>query len=136
MEPLETIQALHLAVQTLNQIENLLIDDNIKKQLTNKVLETIGISIDQKKEKVKKFTPGSQQKIIEALHELGGQAVRSQIVKATGLDPNAISSLLNKLVKLNKVKKIPIQKFEEDSNKNGRGLAPDYIYFLLKEIND
>ncbi len=132
MESLETLQAINLAVQTLATIEELSIDDRIKEQLTNKVLETIGIE----QQKVRKFTPGSQQKIIEALRELGGQAVRSQIVEATGLDPNAISSLLNKLVKIKKVQKIAIQKFEDDSNKNGRGLAPDYMYFLLNKIDD
>ncbi|WP_231510537.1 hypothetical protein [Fischerella sp. PCC 9605] len=121
-----------MAVQTLAQIEELSINDDIKEQLTKKVLETIGIE----QQKVKKFTRGSQQKIIEALRELGGQAVRSQIVEATGLDPNAVSSLLNKLVKLNKVQKIAIQKFEDDSNKTGRGLDPDYIYFLFQKNDD
>ncbi|KOP23122.1 hypothetical protein AMR41_27850 [Hapalosiphon sp. MRB220] len=132
MEPLETLQVIHLAVETLGKIENLSINDNIKEQLTNKVLEAIGIE----QQKVKKFTRGSQQKIIEALRELGGQAVRSQIVEATGLDPNAVSSLLNKLVKLKKVEKIPIQKFEDDNNKTGRGLDPDYMYFLFKKSDD
>lgn len=132
MESLETLQAINLAVQTLATIEELSIDDNIKEQLTKKVLETISIESP----KVKKFTPGSQQKIIEALHKLGGQAVRREIVEATGLDPNAVSSLLNKLVKLNKVQKIAIQKFEDDSNKNGRGLPPDYMYFLLNKMDD
>lgn len=132
MEPLETLQAINLAVQTLAIIEELSIDDNIKEQLTNKVLSTIGIE----QQKVKKYTPGSQQKIIEALSELGGQAVRSQIVEATGLDPNSVSSLLNKLVKVKKVQKIAIQKFEDENNKNGRGLPPDYMYFLLKKMDD
>lgn len=60
MESLETLQAINLAVQTLATIEELSIDDRIKEQLTNKVLETIGIE----QQKVRKFTPGDRKSVV------------------------------------------------------------------------
>lgn len=95
MEPLETIQAIHLAVQTLSEIETLSIDDDIKEQLINKVLTTIGIEINQDK----KYEPGSQEKIIRAIRKLGGSATRAEIASNTGMNPNSISSLLSQLTK-------------------------------------
>jgi transcription initiation factor IIE alpha subunit len=125
MESLETIQALHLAVQTLSEIENLSIDDDIKEQLTNKVLATIGIEINQDKQ----YEPGSQEKIIRTIRKLGGSATRAEIASNTGMNPNSISSLLNQLTKKRTVEKIQLKK---SPVRNRRGLEPEYIYKLLE----
>jgi hypothetical protein len=124
MEPLETIQAIHLAVQTLSEIENLSIDDDLKEQLTNKVLTTIGIEINQDK----KYEPGSQEKIIRTIRKLGGSATRAEIASNTGMNPNSISSLLSQLTKKRTVEKIQLKK---STVRNGRGLEPEYIYKLV-----
>jgi transcription initiation factor IIE alpha subunit len=124
MEPLETIQAIHLAVKTLSEIENLSIDDDIKEQLINKVLTTIGIEINQDK----KYEPGSQEKIIRAIRKLGGSATRAEIASNTGMNPNSISSLLSQLTKKRTVEKIQLKK---STVRNGRGLEPEYIYKLV-----
>ncbi|TBR56438.1 hypothetical protein B4U84_28975 [Westiellopsis prolifica IICB1] len=128
METLETLQAINLAVQTLAQIEELSIDDNIKEKLTNKVLETIGIEISQDK----KYVRGSQEKIIRTIRKLGGSATRADIAASTGMDPNAISSLLSKLSKKRIVEKISL---EQPSIRNGRGLEPEFIYKLVENEN-
>ncbi|MBD2303061.1 hypothetical protein H6G80_32865 [Nostoc sp. FACHB-87] len=125
MESLETIQALYLAVQTLSEIENLSIDDDIKEQLTNKVLATIGIEINQDKQ----YEPGSQEKIIRTIRKLGGSATRAEIASNTGMNPNSISSLLNQLTKKRTVEKIQRKKSPVRSR---RGLEPEYIYKLLE----
>lgn len=125
MESLETIQALHLAVQTLSEIENLSIDDDIKEQLTNKVLATIGIEINQDKQ----YEPGSQEKILRTIRKLGGSATRAEIASNTGMNPNSISSLLSQLTKKRTVEKIQLKK---SPVRNGRGLEPEYIYKLLE----
>jgi transcription initiation factor IIE alpha subunit len=124
MEPLETIQAIHLAVQTLSEIETLSIDDDIKEQLTNKVLTTIGIEINEDK----KYEPGSQEKIIRTIRKLGGSATRAEIASNTGMNPNSISSLLSQLTKKRTVEKIQLKK---STVRNGRGLEPEYIYKLV-----
>jgi transcription initiation factor IIE alpha subunit len=124
MEPLETIQAIYLAVQTLSEIENLSIDDDIKEQLTNKVLATIGIEINQDK----KYEPGSQEKIIRTIRKLGGSATRAEIASNTGMNPNSISSLLSQLTKKRTIEKIQLKK---PPVRNGRGLEPEYIYKLI-----
>ncbi|PHJ59054.1 hypothetical protein VF14_13485 [Nostoc linckia z18] len=133
MESLETIQALHLAVQTLSEIENLSIDDDIKEQLTNKVLATIGIEINQDKKyedinQDKKYEPGSQEKIIRTIRKLGGSATRAEIASNTGMNPNSISSLLSQLTKKRTVEKI---KLKQSPVRSGRGLEPEYIYKLV-----
>jgi predicted transcriptional regulator len=128
METLETIKILNLAVQTLKDIESLSIDDDVKEQLLKKVLESVGIE----KTKTRKHTPGSQEKILESLRRRGGSAIRAEIASDSGLDPNVVSSLLNKLVKSGKVEKIPLDKPPVAS---GRGLDPGYIYKLVGEEN-
>jgi predicted HTH transcriptional regulator len=129
MESLETLQAINLAVQTLACIEELSIDENIKVQLTDKVLETIGIEKSQDK----KYAPGSQDKIIATIKNLGGSATRADIASTTGMDPNAISSLLSKLSKRGTLKKVPL---EQPSSRNGRGLEPEYIYKVVENGNE
>lgn len=125
MEILETIQAINLAVQTLSDIENLSIDDDIKEKLTNKVLVTIGIEINQDK----KYVPGSQEQIIRTIRKLGGSATRADIASHTGMNPNAVSSLLSQLSKKRTVEKIQVKK---SPVRNGRGLEPEYIYKLVE----
>lgn len=132
MEILETIQAINLAVQTLSDIENLSIDDDIKEQLTNKVLATIGIEINQDKKievnQDKKYVPGSQEQIIRTIRKLGGSATRADIASHTGMNPNAVSSLLSQLSKKRTVEKIQIKK---STVRNGRGLEAEYVYKLV-----
>lgn len=131
MEFFETLQALELAVSTLSKIEALSIDEDIREQLTTKVLACINIE----KTKSRKHTPGSQNKILESLKKFGGSAMRSDIASDSGLDPNVVSSQLNKLVKRNRVEKVKIDPANSNSNRNGRGLNPEYIYKLVGEDN-
>lgn len=131
MESLETLQALDLAVSTLIKIEALSIDEDIREQLTTKVLACVNIE----KPKSRKHTPGSQNKILESLQKFGGSATRADIASDSGLDPNVISSLLNKLVKSKKVEKLKIDSTDSNSNRSGRGLEPEYTYRLLGERN-
>lgn len=131
MEKLETIKVLNLVVQTLKEIELLSIDEDIKEQLINKVLETIDIE----KPKPRKHRPGSQEKILESLRNHGGTATRAEIASDTGIDPNVVSSLLNGLVKSKKVNKVSIDRTNSSSGRTGRGLAPEYMYKLVGEEN-
>ncbi len=131
METLETLKLLNLAVQTLKDIESLSIDDDVKEQLLKKVLESVGIE----KIQTRKHTPGNQNKILESLKKFGGSATRSDIASDSGLDPNVVSSQLNKLVKRNKVEKVKIDAANSNNNRNGRGLNPEYVYKLVGEDN-
>lgn len=131
METLETLKILNLAVQILKDIESLSIDDDVKEQLLKKVLESVGIE----KIQTRKHTPGSQNKILESLQKFGGSATRADIASDSGLDPNVVSSLLNKLVKNKKVEKAKIDSTDSNSNRSGRGLYPEYMYRLVDERN-
>jgi hypothetical protein len=106
MERLEIINILNLVVKTLRELENISIDENLKEQLISKVLE----AGDIEKSKTIKRTPGSQKKVIESLRKLGGRVIRADIAADSGLDPNLVSSYLNKLVKSGQVEKIPLDK--------------------------
>ncbi len=128
MKPIETLQALNLAVDTLSKLDSLSIDDNIKNQIREKILDIVDELL-----KPQKRTTGSQQNIINALQKLEGKAVRREIIEETGLEPNVVSSLLNKLYKAKKIDKI---KIEQPANRSGRGLKPEYIYVLLTEKED
>lgn len=129
METLQSLQALNLAVQTLKDIAELSIDEDIREQLTTKVLACINIE----KPKSRKHTPGSQNKILESLKKFGGSAMRADIASDSGLDPNVVSSILNKLVKNKKVEKVKIDDTDSDKLRNGRGLDPEYTYKLIGE---
>jgi len=126
MDNLQATQTLNLAAQTLKNIEELPVNDEIKKDLVNKLLEGLGIL-----RKPKKYTPGSQKRMLEYLQNLGGSATRANIASASGLDPNVVSSLLNKLVKTKKVEKIKIDSNNLINNRSGRGLASEYIYKIV-----
>lgn len=126
MERLEIIKILNLVVKTLQDLENISIDENPKEQLIRKVLE----AVDIEKSKTIKRTPGSQKKVIESLRKLGGRVIRADIAADSGLAPNLVSSYLNKLVKSGQVEKIPLDKPPIAS---GRGLNPEYIYKLVSE---
>jgi len=128
MESFKKLQMINLAVKTLSEIHDISLGDDVKDQLINQVLEVIGIE----KTKTRKHTPGSQEKILESLRRRGGSAIRAEIASDSGLDPNVVSSLLNKLVKSGKVEKIPLDKPPVAS---GRGLDPGYIYKLVGEEN-
>lgn len=130
MNRLETIQSFELAIQTLKSIEELSIDDKIKEDIVNKLLEGLGII---EKRKAKKYTPGSQRRLLESLQKLGGSATRAEIASDSGLDPNVVSSLLNKLVKSKRVEKAKIDNTNFTNNRNGRGLTSEYIYKLIDE---
>lgn len=129
METLQSLQAINLAVQTLKDIAELSIDEDVREQLTTKVLACINIE----KPKSRKHTPGSQNKILESLKKFGGIATRADIASNSGLDPNVVSSILSKLVKNKKVEKVKIDDTESDKLRNGRGLDPEYIYKLIGE---
>lgn len=131
MEQLETIKAINLVAQTIKEIELLSIDEDIKEQLINKVLETVDIE----KPKPRKHRPGSQEKILESLRNHGGTATRAEIASDTGIDPNVVSSLLNGLVKSKKVNKVSIDRTNTSGDRTGRGLAPEYMYKLVDEEN-
>lgn len=131
MEPLETLQALSIAVKTLAEIENLSIHKNVKEQLTEKVLDVFEIEMP-----VNEPNYGSIDKIVAALTRLGGRGDRTAIVAETGLHPNAVSSLLNKLVKSKNVEKIPIENNANNENRTGRGLQSKFTYVLIKEVSD
>jgi DNA-binding protein H-NS len=118
---------INLAVKTLSEIDNISLGDDIKDQLTNQVLEVVGIE----KTKTRKYTPGSQEKILESLRRLGGSAIRAELASDSGLDPNVVSSMLNKLVKSKKVKKVKLDSNNSSSTRSGRGLDPEYIYKLV-----
>jgi DNA-binding transcriptional ArsR family regulator len=127
MEPLETLQALELAIKILKEIDTMSVDDDVKATVKKKVVQIINEIA-----KPKQRAAGSQQKIIESLRKLGGSAVRSAIADDTGLDPNVVSSLLSKLVKLGKVKKVRIGGGDGNTRK-GRGLEPEYLYTLVDD---
>jgi hypothetical protein len=136
-----------MAVQTLKDIEQLSIKDEIKEQLIRKVLESIGIIEKVENEtislpvtenlRLKQPTLGSQERVVESLIKLGGSATRADIASDSGLDPNIVSSQLNKLVKRNRVEKIKLESIEPNNSRNGRGLKPEYIYKLMGDkINE
>lgn len=129
MNPLEILQVLNLAIEILSKIDKLSIDDNIKNKIKQEVLDVV----DELSSKPQKRATGSQQNIINALHKLERKAVRREIIEETGLEPNVVSSLLNKLYKAKKIDKI---KIEQPANRSGRGLKPEYIYVLLTEKED
>ena len=134
-----------MAVQTLKDIEQLSVKDEIKEQLVRKVLESIGIIERVESETMslpvtenlrhKQPALGSQEQVVESLLRLGGSATRADIASDTGLDPNIVSSLLNKLVKRNRVEKVKIDSANSNSSRNGRGLKPEYIYKFVDEEN-
>jgi len=126
MNNLQTTKTLDLAAQTLKNIEELPVNDEIKEDLVNKLLEGLGIL-----GKIKKYTPGSQKRMLESLQKLGGNATRTNIASASGLDPNVVSSLLNKLVKSKKVEKVKIDNTNLTNNRSGRGLTSKYIYKIV-----
>jgi hypothetical protein len=131
MEPLEKLQALSIAVKTLAEIENLSIHKSVKEQLTEKVLGVFDIEMP-----LNEPNYGSIDKIVAALTKLGGRGDRSAIVAETGLHPNAVSSLLNKLVKSKDVEKRPIENDGNNENRTGRGLQSKFTYVLIKEALD
>ncbi|MBE9017644.1 hypothetical protein IQ272_16145 [Chroococcidiopsidales cyanobacterium LEGE 13417] len=145
MTSLQTIKTLVMAVQTLKDIEQLSVKDEIKEQLVRKVLESIGIIETVEGEtisapttenlRLKQPTLGSQERVFESLSRLGGSATRADIASDSGLDPNIVSSLLNKLVKRNRLEKVKIDAVDSNSNRNGRGLKPGYIYKLVDKEN-
>ncbi|PPS41952.1 winged helix-turn-helix transcriptional regulator [Chroococcidiopsis sp. TS-821] len=130
MNELQTKQLFELAIQTLKNIEELSIDDKVKEDIVNKLLEGLGVI---EKNKHKKYTPGSQRRLLETLQKLGGSATRAEIASNSGLDPNVVSSLLNKLVKSRKIKKIKIARTNCNNNRSGRGLTPEYMYKIVDE---
>ncbi|GEM_PF-2032066 len=131
MEPLKTLQALDTAIKILNELDNSPIDESVKLQIKQKVVEIVE-ELSKPEKRTTGISTGSQQKIIESLRKLGGKAIRSQIIDDTGLDPNSVSSLLNKLVKSQKVEKILIERSDNNGNRRGRGLKPDYMYSLIE----
>ncbi len=130
MEPLETLQALSLAVKTLAEIQNLSIDDRVKAVLLDKVLVAIDIDTETPQPAKRKHTPGVQEKMIESLRKLGGIALRSEIIAECELDPNVVSSLLSKLCKKGIIEKMPV---EEPIIKVGRGIEPEFMYKLVSK---
>jgi len=146
MKSLQSIKTLVMAVQTLKDIEQLSVKDEIKEQLVRKVLESIGIIEPVENETISlpvtenlRFEQpilGSQERVIESLLKLGGSATRADIASDSGLDPNIVSSQLNKLVKRNRVEKVKIDSANSNSNRNGRGLKPGYIYKLVGNESD
>lgn len=128
MEKLEPLQIINLTIKTLEAIAKFSLTADIKEQITEEVLETI-----ENKKKIRKYTSGSQDKVIESLRRLGGSAIRADIASDSGLDPNVISALLSKLVKRGKVEKIPLEK---PSVASGRGLNPEYVFKLVPEKDD
>lgn len=134
-----------MAIQTLKEIEQLSIKDEIKEQLVRKVLESIDIieEVDSKtisapiteNLRLKQPTLGSQEQVVQSLLKLGGSATRADIASDSGLDPNIVSSQLNKLVKRSRVEKTKIDSTNSNSSRNGRGLKPGYIYKLVGEEN-
>ena len=129
MEPLETLQAISLAVKTIAEIESLLIEDRIKANLIDKVLSVIDIESTTPQPSAKrKHTPGAQEKIIESLRSLGGIAIRSEIIAESELEPNVVSALLSKLCKKGTIEKMPV---EEPAIKIGRGIEPEFMYKLV-----
>ena len=125
MEKLEVPYIINLTLQTLEKVTDFSLTADIKEQITEEVLETI-----ENKKKIRKYTSGSQDKVIESLRRLGGSAIRADIASDSGLDPNVISALLSKLVKRGKVEKIPLEK---PSVASGRGLNPEYVFKLVAE---
>ena len=145
MTSLQTIKTLVMAVQTLKDIEQLSVKDEIKEQLVRKVLESIDIIVKVESEtislpatenlRLEQPTLGSQERVVESLLRLGGSATRADIASDSGLDPNTVSSLLNKLVKRNRVEKVKIDSIDSNNSRSGRGLKPGYIYKLVDEEN-
>jgi predicted transcriptional regulator len=83
------------------------------------------------KVKVRKYTPGSQKKVMESLQNLGGSVTRADIASDSELDPNVVSSLLDKLVKSKRVEKVKIDTPNNTYALSDRGLRPDYVYKLI-----
>jgi hypothetical protein len=128
MEPLETLQAISLAVKTIAEIESLSIEDRIKANLIDKVLSVIDIEPEIPQPAKRKHTAGAQEKIIESLRSLGGIAIRSEIIAESELEPNVVSALLSKLCKKGTIEKMPV---EEPAIKIGRGIEPEFMYKLV-----
>lgn len=116
-------------IKTIDGIDTLPIDSDAKEQLSNKILEAVG---DIERAKTRKYTPGIQEKLLSSLRKLGGTATRDELTSDSGLDPNAVSSLLSKLGKRGHIQKVPL---ENPVSTSGRGLTPMYAYRLQDEQN-
>jgi hypothetical protein len=118
------LQAISIAVQTLADIKDISLDDDIRAQVKSKVLEVINI------EPSKQYTPGSVDGIIQCIKQCGGCATRAEIASKTGMNPNVISALLSKLVKQNKIYKVPLE--QSSVNRKGSGHIAEYAYQLTE----
>ena len=117
------LQAIEITMETLADIKEISLDDDMKAQVKSKVLEVINI------EPSKQYTPGSVDGILECIKQCGGCATRAEIASKTGMNPNAISSLLSKLVKQNRIYKVP---FQSSVNRKGSGHIAEYAYQLTE----
>lgn len=119
------INAIELTAKILAEIKDISLDSDTLEEVTSKVLELIKLKPS------KQYTPGNTQLILDCIRQHNGCATRSQIASTTGMNPNTISSLLNKLVKKGTIYKIPFDQLSP-SKRKGSGLIADYAYQLSK----
>lgn len=124
MKKQEILEVVNLTINLLSEIENRPINEDVKEELISKVLKQVI------KPKTQKYASGNQKKVVESLRELGGKAIRADIIAESGIEPNLVSALLSRLVKQGKVKKIELK--NKDLVSIGTGLNPRYIYKLIE----
>ncbi|BAZ18938.1 hypothetical protein NIES4071_108230 (plasmid) [Calothrix sp. NIES-4071] len=117
----KVLKAVELTINLLNEIENIDISTDVAEQIKSIVVaEVCGMAPS--------LAPAKTSTIIECLKKHGGCASRAEIAAATNMNPNSISSLLNKLVKRGIVLKLLLP---EKSTNDGRGHKPEYIFCLV-----
>lgn len=118
------LKAVQQTIDLLHEIKNIDIDLDTIEQIKSIVLTELG--------EVSAYAPAKIDTIIECLEKLGGSASRAQIAAETNIDPNAISSLLSKLVRRGAIEKKSLKR--NPSWK--RGHKPEYIFTLVKRENN
>ncbi|BDA71814.1 unknown protein [Calothrix sp. PCC 7716] len=118
------LKAVELTIDLLCEIKQIDVNQEILEQIKSTVLAELG--------EVSPYAPAKIDTIIECLEKLGGSASRAQIAAETNIDPNAISSLLSKLVRRGAIEKKSLKR--NPSWK--RGHKPEYIFTLVKRENN
>ncbi|MBW4599716.1 MAG: hypothetical protein KME29_08880 [Calothrix sp. FI2-JRJ7] len=114
------LKAVQLTIDLLYEIKQIDVNQETLEQIKSTVLAELG--------EISPYAPAKIDTIIECLEKLGGSASRAQIAADTNIDPNAISSLLNKLARRGIIKKVLLKRTPSWK----RGHKPEYIFSLVK----